>query len=313
MESTRKLLRVLSRRPRTSLALIFAFGLCVAFVVRVAIRNYSAELLNFTPWPAAEVAKHPEQAGISGLASVELRTRAGYRLAGWYVPSTNRAAIVLAHGTHADRASLLPEARILAEAGFGVLAFDWPGYGQSEREGKVRWGVNERAALGTALDWLAARDDVDKDRIGGFGLSMGGYILAQVAAGDPRLHAVVLAATPSEMIEQTRYEHRRWWLLSEEPAEWALRSSGMAVEDLVPVKIISEISPRPVFVLGGDADPIVPESMTRQLFDAAHDPKRLWIVPGAMHGGYATTAPDLYRQHLVDFFLQSLVEVAPHQ
>jgi dipeptidyl aminopeptidase/acylaminoacyl peptidase len=100
-------------------------------------------------------------------------------MAGWYAPSRNRAAVVLVHGTGADRSSLLADTRILTDAGFGTLALDIPGQGQSE--GRTRWGVPERQAISAAVDWLSARDEVDPQRIGGFGLSMGAYVLTQAA------------------------------------------------------------------------------------------------------------------------------------
>src|SRR5207249_567589 len=56
---------------------------------------------------------------------------AGATIAGWYAPSQNRAAVILTHGSSADRSQLNTEFTALARAGFGVLAFDWPGHGES--------------------------------------------------------------------------------------------------------------------------------------------------------------------------------------
>jgi fermentation-respiration switch protein FrsA (DUF1100 family) len=80
----------------------------------------------------------------------------------------------------------------------------------------------------------------------------------------------------------------------------------MANVELRPVDVVSGISPRPLLVLGGDKDQIVPVAMTRKLFAAARNPKLLWIVPGAAHGGYAQTAPVEYRARLVEFFTRNL-------
>jgi fermentation-respiration switch protein FrsA (DUF1100 family) len=137
---------------------------------------------------------------------------------------------------------------------------------------------------------------------------MGGYILAQVAAREARLRAVVLAAAPSEIAEQTRWEHRRWGPLSELPAALALRWSGMPLGEASPESVVSSIAPRHVFFVGGGADPIVPETMTRRLYEAAREPKTLWIVEGAGHGNYQLVAPDEYRSRLVEFFSRVLVD-----
>jgi dipeptidyl aminopeptidase/acylaminoacyl peptidase len=287
--------------PRAG-GVVISLGLL--FVVRVAARSYWGERQDFDRTPSTEISRHPESAGIPSLQEIEFPGPAGLRLAGWYVPSQNHAAVVLAHGASADRSSLLPETKILAAAGFGVLALDFPGQGASQ--GKTLWGVQERQSISAALDWLGMRPEVDAHRIGGFGLSLGGYILTQAAVLDVRLRAVALAAAPSDIVEQTRIASNHWGPLSEVPAIWALRASGMPYADMRPKDVISRISPRAVFILGGDLDEIVPESMTRTLYRSAQEPKELWIVHGARHGDYAKVASQEYAQRLVEFFLRTL-------
>jgi uncharacterized protein len=281
-------------------------GLCAAILIAImATRTYWFEHQDFVASPPSPLLNKPETTGIPGLRTVSFARGDGATLAGWFVAPRNDATIVLLHGTNSDRASLLPEEQMLVQAGFGMLAFDWPGYGLSE--GTVHWGAGERQALGAALDWLDEESTVDPRRIGAFGFSNGGYILAQVAAHDRRLRAIVLAATPTDMIAQARWEYRRYGFVSTIPATWALRWSGLPVDDDPPVRVVGLIAPRPVLVIGGAADATVPASMVRDLFNAAREPKRLWIVPGADHGHYARTAMEKYRATLVDFFSRALV------
>jgi uncharacterized protein len=281
--------------------------LCLVLLglARVAYRHYRDVIEDFEPAAATELSKHPDRAGIAELEEVSFQSGDGLRLAGWYVPSHNRAAIVVTHGTSADRASMVGETRVLAQAGFGVLAFDWPGDGASG--GSVHWDVTERRALGAAIDWLARRPDVDRTRLGGLGFSMGGYVMAQVAARDSRLRAVILLSAPSDYAQLTYWQQRRWGFLSEVPAGLALRNSGMPVTELRPIDVVHDISPRPLFVIGGDADKTVPPFMTRALYEAARNPKFLWTVPGAGHGGYARAAGDEYGSRLVRFFTDTLI------
>ena len=82
---------------------------------------------------------------------------AGDRLAAWYVASRNSAAVILVHGTGAERASLLSETRTLAAAGFGVLTRDLPGQGLSG--GETHWGAAEILALSGKIDWLQGRPE----------------------------------------------------------------------------------------------------------------------------------------------------------
>jgi dipeptidyl aminopeptidase/acylaminoacyl peptidase len=270
----------------------------------IAFRNYRIVASDFDPTPIAELSKHPERTGIYNLQEVSFASIDGIRLAGWYVPSQNRAAVVLTHGTSADRSSMLAETRILSNAGFGVLAFDWPGVGASQ--GTIGWSHSERSALHAAVSWLAERADVDANKIGGLGFSMGGYIMAQVAAEDTRLRAVVLAAAPPNYAELIHWHNRKWGPLSKLPGDWALAHFAWSRTDAQPIELVQKIAPRPVLILGGDADATVPEFMTRELYLAARAPKSLWIVPHANHGNYANADPKEYEQRLASFFTRYL-------
>jgi dipeptidyl aminopeptidase/acylaminoacyl peptidase len=239
---------------------------------------------------------------------MEFGDAAGTRLAGWYAPSRNCAAVVLVHGTGTDRSGVLAETHFLAEAGFGVLAIDMPGQGASG--GQTRWGPPERQAIGGAVDWLSARPEVDPRCIGGLGLSMGAYVLIQAAVLDPRLHALVFAAAPNDVVEQNWVASSRWGLLSQLPVYWALRTSPQTY-DMLPKDVIGQISPRPIFIVNGDHDSTVPEYMAHQLFTAAGAPKELWIVPGARHLDYMRHAPREYPARVTEFFRRSLLSTVP--
>lgn len=269
----------------------------------IALRAYRDERRCFIP------VRHEPRIGLAGFEIPELRdvsftTRAGVRLSGVFAPPRNHATVILTHGSNGERSDLLPEARILSRAGFGVLAFDWPGHCQSE--GTIQWGADERAALTAAIELLERTPGVDATKLGAFGFSMGGYVTAQVAAQDPRLRAVALASSPSDPLEHLYWEYRRLGVLRQWPALLALKVSGMPLQELVPQQVIGQISPRPLLLIAGREDPIVPNWMTRKLFDAAREPKRLFLVPGAGHGGFAEADPAGYRMQLVTFFEQLL-------
>jgi dipeptidyl aminopeptidase/acylaminoacyl peptidase len=276
----------------------------VFFVARIAYHHYIEVTADFTSTPPQEVSRHPEATGIAGLQEVSFQSADSTHIAGWYVTSRNRAAVVLTHGTNTDRSSVLLETRALSAAGFGVLAFDWPGNGGSG--GRVEWGRAERNALGAAVDWLSRRSDVDKERIGGAGFSMGGFVMAQVAATDKRIRAVLLAATPTDYAELTKFQHRQWGVLSEWPASLALRSTGMRVSEMRPIDVVGQIAPRPLMLIAGDEDEYVPLSMEKALYAAAAPPKEIWIVPKARHLHFERVAPDSYPARLVDFFDRTL-------
>jgi len=105
----------------------------------------------------------------------------GLRLSGWYVPSENRAAVVIVHGGGGDRTGSLRHAALLARHGYGVLVYDARGRGASQGASN-QFGWDWPKDVQGALAFLRHRPDVDPHRIGGLGLSTGADVLLQVAA-----------------------------------------------------------------------------------------------------------------------------------
>lgn len=279
-------------------------ALAVIGVLYIVITNYLDERADFVRTPSTELSKHPAATGIPGLVEVSLAGGDGEKLAGWYAPSKNRAAVVLVHGTGADRSSLLPETRFLAAAGFGVFALDLPGQGASG--GRSLWGIPERKSVSTVIDWLSHRDEVDPARIGGYGLSMGAYIMTQAAALDERLRAVILVSSPTDVVEQNWLATTRFGWLSQVPTYLALRASGMPL-DMRPIDVVGRIAPRAVFLISGTLDTVVPPFMARQLYAAAHEPKEEWVVSGANHINFGTIEPQEYPHRVIDFYRRKLL------
>lgn len=287
----------------TVVLLTLALGL--VWATRVAVSHYVAEARDFEREPLSAVLAQPELADLPGRIDVSFRDAAGRRVAGWYVPSRNRAAVVLVHGTNTDRGLLIAEMRALAQAGFGVLAFDWPGYGLSE--GQADWGASERSALTAALDWLSQQPDVDSRRIGAYGYSMGGQMLVSTAVADARVRAMALGGTPTGMVEQLNWAHREWGVFSRWPARWRLHQLWASAGERAPVDCIAQFAPRPVLLITSDADDVVPQWMVQKLYDAAQQPKSLWILHAARHGHYPESEGSEYGRRLVEFFQQALL------
>jgi hypothetical protein len=119
--------------------------------------------------------------------SVTFTASDGVRLAGWWVPSRNGAAIVLVHGGGGDRQGTIRHARMLAKAGYGVLLYDARGRGESAgHENSAGWQW-DRDVHG-AVSFLAARGI---QHVGLLGLSTGAEAVVAEAATDKRVAAVV--------------------------------------------------------------------------------------------------------------------------
>jgi 2,6-dihydroxypseudooxynicotine hydrolase len=97
-------------------------------------------------------------------------------------------------GLDSVKEELQATAEYLLERGLATLAVDGPGQGEAEYELPIE-PAYERVAT-ACFDWLQARDDVDAERLGVFGVSLGGYYAARAAAFEPRALATVALAGP---------------------------------------------------------------------------------------------------------------------
>ncbi|MCY1015547.1 alpha/beta hydrolase [Pyxidicoccus sp. MSG2] len=252
-------------------------------------------------------AERPAATGeLAGLSDVAFTTADGLTLRGWYVPSRNRAAVVLVHGFAGNRAQLLFEARALARAGFGVLVFDLRAHGESDGD-RVTWGDGERRDVTAALDFVSARPDVDPARVGLFGFSMGGTTALLVASTDARVKAVAAAGAFPALEADVYSGYGRWGALSAEPVLWTLRHAGVDVKAVRPIDGMCRLQGRPLLLINGDVDPDAPAKLQASLFRAACEPKSLWVVEGAGHGEYAKVAPSEYERRLRQHFDAALL------
>jgi uncharacterized protein len=239
--------------------------------------------------------RHPLERppSLSTLDDISLRGE----VRGWYARPSNGVVIVFAHGAPGDRTSLLPEARFLAGAGYGFVVLDFPGHGESK--GEVHWGVPSRRALQAAVDF--AISDTEVTGVGLFGFSMGSSVVAQVAAWDPRVAAVVMSGAFTSADEQIRHEHRGWRSLLRWPAILGSRKHAPRSE-LVTTPFVSRIAPRPLLLVAGGRDAICPPWMTERLFAAACEPKEMFVLEGARHGRYLEVDPGAYLERVKDFY-----------
>lgn len=279
-------------------------GVVAAFVVAtlgagawIAMRSYQREAAAHRPLRRSVPIS--DASALADVAAVVLDGPAG-EIHGWYAPSRTGAAIVLVHGSTSDRRAVLPEAEILADAGYGVLLIDLPGHGESE--GDVDWDGGARAAVVAAVDSLVGKDDVDPGRIGALGSSMGGFTVLQVAVDDARLAATVAVSAPHDQEAVTRWQNRRWGPLSELPAVWAMERAGLPRDVRRPIDEVAEIAPRGVLLVAGSADGFVPPRFTEALADVAGEGSELLVIEDAGHLGHVEVGGAAFRQALLDFY-----------
>jgi dipeptidyl aminopeptidase/acylaminoacyl peptidase len=244
--------------------------------------------------------------GLSGVTGASFVTDDGIVIRGWYVPSRNRAVVILGHGWGGQRSKLLPEARLLAAHDYGVLSFDWRGHGESGGDGTT-WGMDEQRDLAAAVKFLTGRPEVDSTRIGALGFSMGGMIILKAAENDPRLRAVVVEGTFTSLEDEVRHDHGRWGWWSGTVAALTLRLAGVQLDRARPIDSLCRISPRPLLIIDGTADRDLPREIANRMYEAACQPKELWMIEGATHTTYHERGGAALDRRLVKFFGDALM------
>ncbi len=237
---------------------------------------------------------------LTGLIDVSLRTEDGLKLAGWYVPSRNRAAVLLVHGFGSNREQLIPHARVLAAEGYGVLMLDLRAHGESEGT-RCSWGDAERRDVKAALDFLSARAEVDGGRIGGLGISLGAATLALAAADDQRLAALILEATVSSLEEGAYLDPPRWGWFSAAPGLAVFRAAGIDVVSVRPVDALARVAPRPFLLVYGENDLWIPREMRERMMSRGES----WVAPCG-HADCFELVPEVYGTRMIEFFTRSL-------
>lgn len=279
----------------------------LAWAVLVAVRVYRFESSFYHP-TRRKPPKPTDLPELRDLRDVTFAATSGTRLAGWYQPPREAGgpAVVLTHGLPGDREGLVAPAALLARHGYGVLLFDWPGYGESE--GRVTYGVSELAALRAALDWLAAQPEVAPGRLGGLGCSLGAYMLLVAAVEDTRLRAVVAEGAPTSLIEVLDSQYRRSAPVGPWAARLAAWHAGVDLGVTDALRRVHDVAPRPLLIIAGQRDNTVPPAMQQRLYAAAGEPKELWLVDGAGHCDALAHAPAEYEHRVVGFFARGLAE-----
>jgi pimeloyl-ACP methyl ester carboxylesterase len=216
-------------------------------------------------------------------------------LSAWYIPSRNGAAVLVGHGSGGSRERVMEEIRLLAKHGYGVLAFDLFGNGESTGHSNGL-GDNAQPAVDAALDYLEPR----ADRIAAFGSSLGAEVLLEAAARDERIEAVISdgAARPEDKMEikdPGAVERAMASLIVHAPRIIGGERAAPSLIDLMP-----RIAPRPVLLISAGGDP-EETPVNRAYREAAGPSAELYSIPEAGHTSGLAARPKEYEARVTAF------------
>jgi len=201
---------------------------------------------------------------LPGWEDATFETSDGLELSGWFMAPFEEAPVVVVFtgnaGNRSDRASL---GRNLVKEGFGVLLFDYRGYGENPghpsdtglaRDGRAAVEWTRQRAPGHALVY--------------FGESLGAAVAIEMALAQPPA-ALVLRSPFSSLADLAA-------LHSPVPVRGLLRDNYPSLDRVGRLTTS-------ILVIAGDSDSVVPIDQSRAIYEAAPFPKELVIIAGADH------------------------------
>ena len=227
----------------------------------------------------------------------EIRLKAdGLELVGeLHVPSGDQIhpALCICHGIPAvppdptNRGYTLL-AQQFCHAGFTTLIFNFRGTGMSEGNLDILGWTRD---LQAAIDFLYNLKEVDKTHFCLLGFSGGAAVSVYTAAQNFRVSAVVTCACPADFHSLSQKEtpldtiqrFRQIGAIRDKDFPPSIEDWQKGFETITPINWIDKISPRPLLLVHGDADELIPLEHAQKLYRKAGEPKELEIIPGAKH------------------------------
>lgn len=229
-------------------------------------------------------------------------------LAGWFVPAAgSKRALILVHGKDSNRSRFIEYSGAIAvelhRRAFNLLLIDLRGHGQSS-ESPLSFGIKEHRDILGGFDYLVRRG-FHAGAVGVLGQSMGAASTILAAAAEPGIAAAVSDCAYSEIgrVIDRQFSQSTglpsWFAPSTRLFGWLI--TGVDPLSARPVQVVSQIAPRPLFLIHSGADALIPVGHAADLRLAAEH-SRLWVIEGAAHVRGIQAAEKAYQAEVGDFF-----------
>lgn len=255
----------------------------------------------------------PTDFGIEQWEDVRLRAADGVELGAWFVPPAPQSAgatIVFVHGLGANRSELLNEAAMLVAHGFGALLIDLRNHGQS-RGTLTTLGYLETEDVVGAVEYLLTRPEVNSERIGLFGHSMGGAAVLRAAARLPQVRAVIAESAYASLRDNLAQGLIAKTCLPPFPFVPLLlwlgeRITRLHIDWIRPIDDVTHLVSCAVLFIHGKKDCTIKAANAEELYAAARWPKGLYLIDEGTHTELAVAEPVKFEKRITGFLEWSL-------
>lgn len=223
-------------------------------------------------YPAPTNTPELADANLSGFNIVQYQTSDGLILTGWYGVAKDKPTIIIFHGNAGDLAQRANFARSAHKEGYGVLLVSYRGYppngGNPTEEGLYRDAIAAKEVLN--------KKDIDDKNIIVMGASIGSgpatELAAQMAKAGTPAHTLLLEVPFTNLAAPALVAYPYL------PVSWLLRDRFDNISKITSINTS-------LCILGAGDDRVVPNVQAHALFEAAKEPRYIYIVDGAPHNG----------------------------
>ncbi len=279
-------------------------SLVIIIICAILIWGIMSSRLILSP-PRDKSQTPPDELGLP-YEEVKFNSTDGLELKGWFINNPRaKGTVILCHGFGTNKSDLVSFPPFLHDAGYNIFMFDFRAHGDSP--GYCSLGYYEVNDLLGAVDYLKSRQDIDREKIGAIGVSMGGAVAFMAAAKTPYLKAVVADSSFVSFERTVTRFAKLFFNLPKFPLVYLTIKTvelrlGFKAKQADPLKYIGKISPGAVFIIHGEEDARILKENAQLLYKAAKEPKELWIVPEADHLESHGLMSTEYEKRIVEFF-----------
>ena len=294
------------RRLKLATVLILVVGALTTSGMFWVARREAARLVTHLPDERPPIERTPADVGMD-YSDVHVTTSDGLRLAGWWTPSKNGAAVIVQHGYKTNRSTQLLEiAATLARGGYGVLLSSLRAHDLNDGR-VISFGLEEMKDLSAWLALIQTLEGVDPSRIGIFGNSLGGSLAIQLAAQTQSIKAIVTHSAVASVRSTVETSIAYFTGLPSFPFTpmilfWVEQDWAMQPDLLDFTVWIAALDSQPILLMQGGADVVVASESGQLLYDAAREPKELWFEPDLGHVDFQRERSQEFSDRVVGFF-----------
>ncbi|HBD92632.1 MAG TPA: hypothetical protein DDY71_15890 [Spirochaetia bacterium] len=211
---------------------------------------------------------------------VQIPTRDGLKLDGWFIPVENaKGTIIVLHGWGSDIDFGLTQSKFLVSLGYQILVYNARYWNFADNPyDYVGFIANDIEDIGDVITFISARVDVNTDKLGVMGFSYGAEKSIIAGAKYKQLKFVMADAAP---INDEPYTEKQFTYIKSLFKGKSVPSITMAELDIL--NAAATISPRPLMLLHGEKDNSVPLEHSKIILEKAKEPKEMHTFPASGH------------------------------